>query len=512
MGVQKFGGVLLAGQSSGTGTLMLGNTGLNWKSREGTRAVDVVKEEIGSLEWFRGMQGYLLRCKLRGGASVKFDGLKEVDFSTVRDFVAESWKGTGGDGGRGVELVMGKQLTSGWSWGRAQTVGAEMLMQEKEGNREMFEIPLGDVSQVSMPSRNEVALEFHVDDTMGPTDECLVEMRIAIPDIEEASKLYDGIKAKADTSAFAGESIASFDEVPVILPRGRYDVDLYPSHLKLHGKSADYKILYNSISRLFLLPKPDEVHVDFVMSLDPPIRQGNTMYPHLIFHFLNETAVETVLKLSESDLKTKYDDKIHKREEGELWKVFSKVTRTLTGKPLHVPKTFSSAHGQRAVRTALGANDGHIFLLESSFFFVVKPPTYIRFDDIEEIEFKRMDMEKRFDMAVTTLSGNTFLFSNIDKVEFDNIHKFLKSKKIPLSGTREGPDSRGPPTQLEVDMDEDSSEDEDFDPSKPQPKNARNEEDDDDGEPEPDDDELDAEMEEEVASEEELKPKKKKKK
>lgn len=44
----------------------------------------------------------------------------------------------------------------------------------------------------------------------------------------------------------------------------------------------DYKIQYNDISKLFLLEKPDERYVAFVVSLDKPIRQGQQKYQHLV--------------------------------------------------------------------------------------------------------------------------------------------------------------------------------------------------------------------------------------
>ena len=65
---------------------------------------------------------------------------------------------------------------------------------------------------------------------------------------------------------------------------GKYKVEMYESFLRLHGKTYDYKIMYKSISKMFLLPKPDMRHTFFVISLDDPIRQGQQRYPHLVMH------------------------------------------------------------------------------------------------------------------------------------------------------------------------------------------------------------------------------------
>lgn len=52
--------------------------------------------------------------------------------------------------------------------------------------------------------------------------------------------------------------------------------------LKSTRPRYDYKIQYNDISKLFLLEKPDERYVAFVVSLDKPIRQGQQKYQHLV--------------------------------------------------------------------------------------------------------------------------------------------------------------------------------------------------------------------------------------
>ncbi len=57
----------------------------------------------------------------------------------------------------------------------------------------------------------------------------------------------------------------------------------FPSFLRLHGKSYDYKIAYTTVSWLFLLPHPTQGQLFFVVGLNPPIRQGLTRYPFLVF-------------------------------------------------------------------------------------------------------------------------------------------------------------------------------------------------------------------------------------
>ena len=84
-------------------------------------------------------------------------------------------------------------------------------------------------------------------------------------EISAAQAFHDAIKEKAELGEVSGNMIITFDEVLVTTPRGRYDIDMFPEFLRLRGKTYDYKILYTTIARLFLLPK-DDMHVLFIVS------------------------------------------------------------------------------------------------------------------------------------------------------------------------------------------------------------------------------------------------------
>mmetsp|Transcript_11206 Transcript_11206/g.34297 ORF Transcript_11206/g.34297 Transcript_11206/m.34297 type:complete len:508 (+) Transcript_11206:111-1634(+) len=456
-GPRQFDNIFLAGQSSGSGSLKIDQSVLSWRAREGSRQEKVDKANLVRLEWWNGARGRQLRCVLKGGLSVRFEGFRESDFSKIDELVKAVGLLSEGKG-----LIKAKQASKGWNWGDIEVKGGSLNFQSDD--KHVLDVSLSEVAQVNLNSTDELALEFHVDDTAGPNDECLVEMRFRVGDEENAKEVYEKIRQRADTSAFAGESLAAFSEVHVIVPRGRYTVDLYSNYFKMHGKSYDFKILYSSVSRLFLLPKPDEINVAFVVSIDPPIRQGNTHYPHLVFQFQVDNEVSVDINLSKEELKKKYNGKISKTETGDAWKVFSKVMKAFCGKSLHTPKTFQSAQGQKSVRTSLGANDGYLFFLDSSLFFVNKPPTYIRFDDIQIVKFKRMDLERRFDLFLQTTTGQNLLFSNIERPEFDRISRFLQDKNVPMEIPKQKKDAEVAAALLLGDAD-DESEDEDFDPN-----------------------------------------------
>lgn len=471
--VRSYNGISVAGQNLGSGTLRLSQKGFAWKAKESHRSIIVSPVDISNVEWLRGGRGEQMKLSLKGGNTIRLEGFRTSDFADLEQFLSDTFE---------KSLTRVKQAVRGWSWGQlAVSRGAASNLVFRTGGsvqkdsssfEEAFEIPLGKVANVQITGNDkEVALDFHVDDTAGKMDEELVEMRFYIPEEENAKSLHEKVKERADTSAFAGESLCSFSHMGVAVPRGRYDIDMYANYVKLRGKAVDFKILYSSITRLFLLPKPDNVIVSFVMSLDPPIRQGNTMYPHLVFQFDTEEKTRVDLPLSEKDLQEKYKGKLSATEEGYTWRVFSKVLKNLSATPLHVPKSFKSSEQGSGVRTALGANEGFLFFLESCCFFVNKPPAYIRYDDIDFVEFRRMDLERRFDLFVTLSTGDNknYLFTNIERSEFDPIFKFLyDEKKVPVENAEQLRRTGGRQTmQMDQDDESDESEDDDFDPNAP---------------------------------------------
>lgn len=160
------------------------------------------------------------------------------------------------------------------------------------GDKTAFELPLRHVANSNIAGRTEVSLEFATA-ARGPTkglgDE-IVEIRFHVPgahtklkagsssdvesqksdaeeeEISAAQVFHDMVKEKAEIGQVTGDLILSFEEVLVLTPRGRYDMDMFPEFLRLRGKTYDYKIIYSSISKLFLLPK-DDLHVLFIVSV-----------------------------------------------------------------------------------------------------------------------------------------------------------------------------------------------------------------------------------------------------
>ena len=84
-----------------------------------------------------------------------------------------------------------------------------------------------------------------------------------------AAKLFDDkIHKFANIGEFAGSVIAQVPDLPLLIPRGNYSLDFYNNHVKLHGKTHDYKIMFKEIGKVFLLKKPDGLHFIYLLQLD----------------------------------------------------------------------------------------------------------------------------------------------------------------------------------------------------------------------------------------------------
>jgi len=59
-------------------------------------------------------------------------------------------------------------------------------------------------------------------------------------------------------------------------------------------QTQDFKIRFASIQRIFILPKSSTPHTLVVVSLDPPIRKGQTYYTHILCQVLMERGLQAM--------------------------------------------------------------------------------------------------------------------------------------------------------------------------------------------------------------------------
>ncbi|KAF8321969.1 structure-specific recognition protein-domain-containing protein [Cantharellus anzutake] len=476
------------GQSTESGALRLAALGLGWKSNTTETKVTIPAGDIKYMQWMRVARNFQLRVIMKDQRTRHtFDGFQREDHDRISQLVKQHFS---------VALETKEICTKGWNWGATDIQGSDLAF--LVSNKTAFEIPFKSIANTTYGGKEEVTLEFALSRPPPPAgrrkgDEELVEIRLHIPgthtrDADEngeqmevdgedeetsaAKAFHDMIKENADVGEVTGQSVATFPEVNLLTPRGRYDIDMFLDCLRLRGKTYEYKINYTSISRLFLLPRPDDMHILLVLGLDPPMRQGQTRYPFFVLQFSRDDEIEMELQMDEDTLKT-YEGNLKEKYEQPAHEVVSHVLRGLSKKKITAPSgSFQS-------------RDSHNSIKANALLFLVKPTTFIEYDSISSVVFSRvggaMASARTFDIKVLTKGGQETTFSSINKEEHELIETFLRSKKLRIKNEMneeilvaaqlddsdddmesdtesvEAP-KRGP----RVDADEDSEEDEDF--------------------------------------------------
>lgn len=202
---------------------------------------------------------------------------------------------------------------------------------------------------------------------------------------------------------------------------------MFSTFMRMHGAKYDYKISYEDIGKLFLLPIPDGVSAAIVISLEKPIRQGNQTYSNLVLqsHRLEHTIQVLLLfnlcflcvhcssiqlNLTEKDIVEKYDNQLALEMTMSMCNLIAKIFKVLSQSKVFllqngcvgsfislyvcqvfVPKLFKSFRDHQAVKCSLKRNDGLLYPLEKSIIFINKPTELIRYEDIEMCKFERYE-------------------------------------------------------------------------------------------------------------------------
>nr|CAG4644640.1 EOG090X02Z1 [Leptodora kindtii] len=414
--------------SMAPGRLKLTDQSIVFKNAKTGKVEQINSGDIEFVNWQR-LAGTLgLRIFLRNGGLHRFGGFKDSDQDKLAKFFSHNYK----------KDMLEKELSvKGWNWGRADFNGATLSFEV--ANNAAFEIPLHNVSQCTT-GKNEVTLEFHQNDD-APVS--LMEMRFFIPSNETGGD--DNVEAfqrqvmqKASVISATGDAIAIFREIQCLTPRycgifrsGRYDIKVFQTFIQLHGKTFDYKIPSSTVLRLFLLPHKDGRQMFFVVSLDPPIKQGQTRYHFLVLLFNKDEETAFELPMTEEELKEKFEGRLSRDCSGPTYEVMSRIMKGLVNRKITVPGNFTGQSGTPAVGCSYKAAAGYLYPLERGFIYVHKPPVHIRFEEISSVNFARSGGSTRsFDFEVETKNGVVHNFSSIEKEEYGRLYDFISNKKL----------------------------------------------------------------------------------
>ncbi|KAK9040392.1 hypothetical protein V6N11_015555 [Hibiscus sabdariffa] len=432
-----FSNISLGGRGgTNPGQLKLYSGGILWKKQGGGKAVEVDKSDILGVTWMKVPRTNQLGVRIKDGLYYKFTGFRDQDVASLTIFFQNNC---------GITPEEKHLSVSGHNWGEVDLNGNVLTFMT--GPKKAFEVSLADVSQTQLQGKNDVLLEFHMDDTSGANEkDSLMEISFHIPNSNThfvgdenrppAQVFREKIMSVADVGTGVEEAVVTFESIAILTPRGRYSVELHLSFLRLQGQANDFKIQYSSVVRLFLLPKFNQPHTFVVVTLDPPIRKGQTLYPHIVLQFETDYVVESTLSINEDLLNIKYKDRLEPSYKGLIHEVFTTIMRGLSGAKVTKPGKFRSCQDGYAVKSSLKAEDGVLYPLEKSFFFLPKPPTLILHEEIDYVEFERHaaggSNMHYFDLLIRLKTEQEHLFRNIQRNEYHNLFDFISSKGLKI--------------------------------------------------------------------------------
>ncbi|XP_053684404.1 FACT complex subunit Ssrp1 [Sabethes cyaneus] len=407
------------------GKLKMTDTAIVFKNDKTGKVEQINASDIDLLNYQRCIGSFGLRVFMKNGTLHRFLGFTG-DEKKIADFVKKNYK---------MDMLEKELSTRGWNWGTVHFKGSVLSFDVE--NKTSFEIPLNHVSQCNA-GKNEVTVEFHRNDD-APVS--LMEMRFHIPTTESAEidpveAFQEQVMKQASVISASGDAIAIFREIHCLTPRGRYDIKVFQSFFQLHGKTYDFKIPTSSVLRLFLLPHKDNRQMFFVISLDPPIKQGQTRYHFLVTLFQMDEETNIELPFTEEELKEKYEDRLTKELSGPVYEVLGKIMKVIINRKLTGPGTFIGNTGTPAIGCSYKAAAGYIYPLERGFIYVHKPPVHIRFEEISSVNFARSGGSTRsFDFEIELKTGTIYTFSSIEKEEYGKLFDFISSKKLHVKNT-----------------------------------------------------------------------------
>lgn len=404
----------------------------------GKAKTEFAPSAVSSARWSETPTGGVLRIRSTTGETLTLGGIGVDEARRAAAFCAETFGCSTGE--REVNV-------NGRNWGDVAIEGASTVF-EVDGKTQ-FELEGKYISEATVVGKNEVVMQFHTDDTAAEKDS-LVEMSFFVPPGSEtwagedpenpedsaAHRLRAAILSIAAADAEAGEPVAEFDSVSMVVPRGKVTMDLHHTYMKMQSSTLDFKVQYSSIVRVYLLPKPHSNQSHAVIALDPPIRKGQTFYPHILAMF-NDDEHLTVVPNLEPGMKEKFPT-LEASYDGSVGEVFVRVLKNLAGVKLTRQSAFTASAGGHAIRVSHKADVGLLYPLEKAFFYVPKPPLLLHYSEVDEVEFERHaaaghSSAKTFDLTITMKGGSSYDFHGIQRSEFQNLVNFLTAKEVRIS-------------------------------------------------------------------------------
>eukprot|EP00767_Chilomastix_cuspidata_P002549 gnl/Chilomastix_cuspidata/2673.p2 GENE.gnl/Chilomastix_cuspidata/2673~~gnl/Chilomastix_cuspidata/2673.p2 ORF type:complete len:496 (+),score=263.68 gnl/Chilomastix_cuspidata/2673:1225-2712(+) len=341
----------------------------------------------------------------------------------------------------GIEPAAAKYEARGWNWGDVELTAAEVRFSTDGRTHTSFDVPFSEIINASS-QRAELLLEFAASlDKAQLRGTELSEIRFHMPGESDAGTRAEEMCADihSNISVMGGDVVCSFADVKATVPRGRYDIAFQPDSVSLRGRTHSYKIAYTSVARIFALPVPQgrRSATAIVLGLSKPLRQGQTLYHHVVFELPDEddqVEVELTLPAAEVEARFGAEGVVEGALVGTKYESLCRVFKTFTGRRITQPGAYESNEG--AFLSAVHhAHTGFLFPLDRAFFFMYRPCVFIRYASVVRVQVTNLTTGRdgargHFSLVITTKNTPKFQFDDLNERDVDSLKAFLEAKGL----------------------------------------------------------------------------------
>lgn len=171
--------------------------------------------------------------------------------------------------------------------------------------------------------------------------------------------------------------------------------------------------------------------------MSKPVQLGQTTHHFIVLQFKKEIEVEIKTRVKPQHEENNPALKNVKAEyQGELHEVFPEVVNGFVGINMLLPSTdIKIKEGPPCLKCNFKTHPGWIYFVKKSFLFVLKPTLYIRFEEVAQVEFQRVNstVNKLFDMTVVLSKVDKKhhpTFVGIDRGHLEPLLEYLKDNGL----------------------------------------------------------------------------------
>jgi structure-specific recognition protein 1 len=249
-----FNGVL-ANRFAKDGMFDMTQDPIKWTGRDVAQSITVALKDVDGGTWIQYGRSCRLTLQMKNGKTNKFDGFRSQDLPSFKKFFETE--------DNGIEIEEEEISAAGNNWGKFPVEDDQLMIKTMDA-KIAFKVSLSVIAQCAVPKPNEIEIQFHNPPHLTKDDHFLSEMRIYVPppiegstgDANAADKFQKKILQSSVVKTSGGQSIVDIEEAigTFVTPRGKYAIEMHASHLRMHGKTYDYKINYQDLDKFFLLP------------------------------------------------------------------------------------------------------------------------------------------------------------------------------------------------------------------------------------------------------------------